>query len=798
MSWNPPGAPPPYGQPRPGFPAGMQQRPGFQASIFGPRPNQPFPPGQVPPYSSPMRVWTEHTSPDGRTYFYNIVTKQSTWDKPDEIKTPEERALGSCAWKEFTAEGGRKYYYNSNTHVSKWEMPAEYKEFLEKRERDKNQSQHNESNSQTNGNTVSPSQQDFERARQLSIPAASPVNVTPVNVNVRPTTPAVGSHVPILPIQQPEPQKVEFERKEDAEAAFKKLLKDSGVKPDWSWEQTMRAIIANPMYRALKTLAERKQAFHDYVDELRKKEEEEKRAKAIKIRQDFISLLESCPEINSSTRYRKMCDLLGEKPEFLAVDEDRLREDIFSEYVYDLRKQEKEVQRAIRKENMEKFSNLVRSLPSITESTRWVDAQNIYMNTPEYEQDKTLQEMDMLDFLAVYEEHIRSLERETTEKKKRDIDTQTRQQRKNRDSYRALMEELRQKNVVTAKSKWKEIYPIIHNDERYQNMLGQPGSNPLELFWDVVEELDEILYQKRKVVTEFMKTNDLSITPGMTFEEFQSLLSSDERVASVNEINLKIIFEQLQRKQERRQRRKLDAFRSVLRNFESMISPETTWERMRPLVEKTDEFHAIDSEQLRSEVFNKFMERIKEKFLRKNGEDSEEEEGTIRDDDFEDDRHTSSDRKRKHKSHRSSYHHRRPHHYSDYSADSADYSDRDREGNDRRKRRKPKTKYESRYADSRHQEYDKFTEPKRGSGGGGGGENLIRSSRSPRPHEDHKISPTKEYKSHSPKLEENFIKHNSPQLETSSSSFKSAQITKQLTEISKHADSSAEEGEYVE
>jgi hypothetical protein len=99
-----------------------------------------------------------------------------------------------------------------------------------------------------------------------------------------------------------------------------------GVKPDWTWEQTMRAIIAKPMYRALKTLAERKQAFQDYVDDLRKKEDvssrvkhcerlsifvlriftlqDEKKAKAIKIRQDFISLLETHPEVNSSIRYR--------------------------------------------------------------------------------------------------------------------------------------------------------------------------------------------------------------------------------------------------------------------------------------------------------------------------------------------------------------------------------------------------------------------------------------------------------------------------------------------------------------
>ncbi len=156
---------------------------------------------------------------------------------------------------------------------------------------------------------------------------------------------------------------------------------------------------------------------------------------------------------------------------------------------------------------MEKFNQLLRSLPSITEATRWVDAQQIYMNTPEYQQDKTLREMDMLDFLAVYEEHIKSLERETAEKKKRDLEEQARQQRRNRDAYRALMDELRQKNVITAKSKWKETYPLIHTDEHYQNMLGQPGSNPLELFWDIVEELDEILYQQRKIVTEIMKVS---------------------------------------------------------------------------------------------------------------------------------------------------------------------------------------------------------------------------------------------------------------------------------------------------
>lgn len=34
--------------------------------------------------------WSEHKAPDGRTYYYNTVTKQSSWQKPDQLKTPSE------------------------------------------------------------------------------------------------------------------------------------------------------------------------------------------------------------------------------------------------------------------------------------------------------------------------------------------------------------------------------------------------------------------------------------------------------------------------------------------------------------------------------------------------------------------------------------------------------------------------------------------------------------------------------------------------------------------------------------
>jgi hypothetical protein len=34
--------------------------------------------------------WTTHRTPDGRVYYYNNYTQQSTWNKPDEFLTSEE------------------------------------------------------------------------------------------------------------------------------------------------------------------------------------------------------------------------------------------------------------------------------------------------------------------------------------------------------------------------------------------------------------------------------------------------------------------------------------------------------------------------------------------------------------------------------------------------------------------------------------------------------------------------------------------------------------------------------------
>ena len=52
-----------------------------------------------------------------------------------------------------------------------------------------------------------------------------------------------------------------FATLEEGEKAFTHLLRKAGVDATWTWDQTMRAIITDPLYKALNTLAEKKNTW---------------------------------------------------------------------------------------------------------------------------------------------------------------------------------------------------------------------------------------------------------------------------------------------------------------------------------------------------------------------------------------------------------------------------------------------------------------------------------------------------------------------------------------------------------
>lgn len=90
------------------------------------------------------------------------------------------------------------------------------------------------------------------------------------------------------------------------------------------------------------------------------------------------------------------------------------------------------------------------------------------------------------------------------------------------------MQELVDAGKIKARTKWKQVYPLFSKDERYLAMLGNPGSNQLELFWDIVDDFDQKLDEKIRLIEEALKARDESfvVKVDTSEESFLELVSS--------------------------------------------------------------------------------------------------------------------------------------------------------------------------------------------------------------------------------------------------------------------------------
>merc|ERR1739844_144881 len=167
--------------------------------------------------------------------------------------------------------------------------------------------------------------------------------------------------------------------------------------------------------------------------------------------------------------------------------EDLDRREIYSDVVHNLAKKEKEGTKALRKKNQERLADILDQMTKIDYRTTWEQAQQMLLDNPAFADDDELLAMDKEDALIVFEDHIRELEKEEELEKEKERKRIKRTQRKNRDAMVQVLDELHEAGKLTSMSLWVELYPTISAEMRFTNMLGQPGSTPLDLFKFYVE-----------------------------------------------------------------------------------------------------------------------------------------------------------------------------------------------------------------------------------------------------------------------------------------------------------------------
>ncbi|KAL6626892.1 hypothetical protein ACP70R_030618 [Stipagrostis hirtigluma subsp. patula] len=614
--------------------------------------------------------WQEHTATDGKKYYFNKKTRQSSWEKPVELMTPLERADASTEWKEFTTPEGRKYYYNKVTKQSKWTIPDELKAARELAEKASNQqpdrdtgttasalvgsasaepstvpanqsssavgtvassshdasansvppgagTSHSVDNTSGSSNVImqngGPSTTVVPVTTSTEVPlvatdagssrnnnetssgknaADTPNGTSAEDLEEAKKTMPVAGKINATPMEEKTSEEEPvYANKTDAKNAFKSLLESVNVESDWTWDQAMRVIINDKRYGALKTLGERKQAFNEYLNQRKKFEAEEKRLKQRKARDDFLTMLEECKELTSTTRWSKAILMFEDDERFKAVERPREREDLFENYLVELHKKEKAKAAEEHKRHVAEYRAFLESCDFIKATTQWRKVQE------RLEDDERCSRLEKIDRLDIFQEYIRHLEKEEEEQKRIQKDQVRRQERKNRDAFRKMLEEHVADGTLNAKTRWRDYCAQIKESHAYLAVASNTsGSTPKELFEDVMEEIDKQYQDDKSQVKEAVKSGKIPMTTSWTLEEFQTSILEDDALKGISSINIKLIYEdQIERLREKEQkevkkRQRLgEKFSDLLYSIKE-ISASSTWDDSKQLFEDSQEF----------------------------------------------------------------------------------------------------------------------------------------------------------------------------------------------------------------
>lgn len=265
--------------------------------------------------------WAENRTPDGRVYYYHATTRETRWQKPtvsppepqpaqpQSNKRPHESVASVTSkplaseseWATHRTADGKVYFYNKQTRETSWTNPATSKPASEqpspKRPRlasndlrsiVNRRAAEKENASQKSHVTRRPRKADGramsdKEAEQYFVSRASKKRMTLKSGVVDEQTIVKSDEV-----MSPRKDKTSEEREE----AFFEMLSERGIKPDDTWLQTMATCASDMRYQLLLTHGSRKAAWTKFCQKARKARRRQHILSSRRSSEEFLLLME--------------------------------------------------------------------------------------------------------------------------------------------------------------------------------------------------------------------------------------------------------------------------------------------------------------------------------------------------------------------------------------------------------------------------------------------------------------------------------------------------------------------------
>ncbi|XP_022763537.1 pre-mRNA-processing protein 40A-like isoform X3 [Durio zibethinus] len=436
--------------------------------------------------------WIEHTSANGRRYYYNKKTQQSSWEKPLELMTPIERADASTNWKEFTSPDGRKYYHNKVTNQSTWSMPEELKLAREQVEMAPAKGKKLEVFS----NIPAPSPHVIKASSGADTPSttiqeasSSPVPVAPVlaTSNIQPVV-VSGSDLPVGASSTVTNVHV-------VQTAAETIASSAAVSESSEVSITVVDTVTAPMNNISKVSSLDMETVKDVVvSEKINNVLEEKAidqepliyASKHEAKDAFKALLESA-NVGSDWTWDQAMRLIINDKRYGALRTLGERKQAFNEFLGQKKKQEAEERRIKQKKAREEYRKMLEECLELTSSTRWSKAVTMFEDDEKYkavERDK-----DRKDLFENYVDELRQKERVKAQE----------QHKQNIMEYRQFLESC---DFIKANSQWRKVQDRLETNERCSRL---EKIDRLEIFQEYTRDLEKEEEEQRKIQKEELR-----------------------------------------------------------------------------------------------------------------------------------------------------------------------------------------------------------------------------------------------------------------------------------------------------
>ncbi|NXL92566.1 TCRG1 regulator, partial [Alectura lathami] len=561
--------------------------------------------------------WTEYKTADGKTYYYNNRTLESTWEKPQELKekekmeekikeaikepteeplpmeteeeepkeepikelikeepkeeemTEEEKAAQKAKPVATTAIPGtpwcvvwtgdeRVFFYNPTTRLSMWDRPDD---LIGRADVDKIIQEPPHKKGMEEGKRLI--REDHESTEDAN-------DDEPIKIKKR-------KKDDNKDIDSEKEAAMEAEIKAARERAivplearmkqFKDMLLERGVSAFSTWEKELHKIVFDPRYLLLNP-KERKQVFDQYVKTRAEEERKEKKNKIMQAKEDFKKMMEES-KINPRTTFSEFAAKHAKDSRFKAIEKMKDREALFNEFITAARKKEKEDSKTRGEKIKMDFFELLAN-HHLDSQSRWSKVKDKVETDPRYKAvDSSSQREDL------FKQYIEKIAKNLDSEKEKELERQAR--------IEASLRE-REREVQKARSEQtKEI-----DREREQHKREEAIQNFKALLSDMVRSSDVSWSDTRRTLRKDHRW------------ESGSLLEREEKEKLFNEH-----IEALTKK-------KREHFRQLL-DETSAITLTSTWKEVKKIIKEDPRCIKFSSSDRKKQ--REFEEYIRDKYI---------------------------------------------------------------------------------------------------------------------------------------------------------------------------------------